>query len=155
MPIDLLFRLANLGALIGWAMLILLPRWALLRHLSLAGIVGGLCVLYATLIAVYFFPAGGNFFSFAGVQQLFASPMVLLAGWLHYLAFDLFVGWWIAQRLDASGVSRWLQAPLLVTTFMFGPIGLLLAGAVLTTTADRAALAPQVLRGHASHGNAA
>jgi len=64
------------------------------------------------------------------VQKLFESPGVALAGWVHYLAFDLFVGLWIAMRSDAVGLSRWLQAPILVTTFMFGPIGLLLFAAV-------------------------
>jgi len=50
----------------------------------------------------------------------------LVAGWIHYLAFDLFVGLWIATEADKAGISRWLQAPILVATFMFGPIGLLL-----------------------------
>ena len=62
------------------------------------------------------------------MQRLFAVPEVALAGWIHYLAFDLFVGLWIAQRADAMGLSRWLQAPVLVVTFMFGPIGLMLFG---------------------------
>lgn len=154
MPIDPLFRLVNAAALIAWAALILLPRWNWLRHLSLGGVVGGLCALYATLIAIYFFPAGGSFFTFTGIQQLFASPQVLLAGWVHYLAFDLFIGWWIAQRLDTRGVSRWLQAPLLVTTFMFGPMGLLLAGAVLKATGRRVADASPS-PGAALHGTAA
>ncbi|MEM9315304.1 MAG: abscisic acid-deficient protein Aba4 family protein, partial [Pseudomonadota bacterium] len=50
----------------------------------------------------------------------------LLAGWIHYLAFDLFVGAWIATEADRLGLSRLLQAPLLVATFMFGPVGLAL-----------------------------
>lgn len=61
-----------------------------------------------------------------GVQHLFTMPEVALAGWLHYLAFDLWVGLWIARHADALGISRWLQAPVLFATFMFGPIGLLL-----------------------------
>jgi len=48
---------------------------------------------------------------------------MLLAGWVHYLAFDLFVGGWIAVQCDKIGINRLIQAPILVLTFMFGPVG--------------------------------
>lgn len=131
LPLDLMFSIANSAALFAWVALITLPRWLLLRRALQFGVVLGLCLLYTLLIQLYFFGVqGGGFFSLAAVQQLFLSPAVALAGWAHYLAFDLFVGLWIAQRADHIGLSRWLQAPVLVTTFMFGPIGLLLFAAV-------------------------
>lgn len=130
MDFDLLFRVANLLALGGWTTLILLPRTKWLRGAILVGIVGMLCLAYTALVQVHFFRAeGGGFGSLEDVQALFRSRPVALAGWLHYLAFDLVVGWWIAGQCDERGVSRWLQAPLLFTTFMFGPVGLLLAAA--------------------------
>ena len=46
-------------------------------------------------------------------------------GWTHYLAFDLFIGIWIARDADAKGFARWIQAPILFATFMAGPVGLL------------------------------
>ena len=52
---------------------------------------------------------------------------------MHYLAFDLFVGLWIAGRADEIGMSRWLQAPILFTTFMFGPAGLLIFAVAIVT----------------------
>lgn len=131
MPTDVMFRVANTCALLCWIALILLPRWRGVRIVIAAVIVGGLCVAYAALIFVYFFRVeGGGFSTLAQVQRLFESPHVALAGWLHYLAFDLFVGLWIAQRSDAVGLSRWMQAPTLGVTFMFGPIGLLLYAAI-------------------------
>jgi hypothetical protein len=51
---------------------------------------------------------------------------MLLAGWVHYLAFDLFIGGWIAVEADKVGLNRLFQAPILVATFMFGPVGLAL-----------------------------
>jgi hypothetical protein len=79
------------------------------------------------LIMQFFFRIeGGGFNSIGEVRALFLSDAGLLAGWIHYLAFDLFVGMWIAAEADRAGVSRILQAPLMVATFMFGPIGLLL-----------------------------
>jgi len=84
-------------------------------------------VAYAVLVLLFFFRVeGGGFGSLLEVRALFASDPALLAGWLHYLAFDLFVGLWIAERADARGLNRFIQAPLLFATFMFGPIGLLM-----------------------------
>ncbi len=132
LPPDMLFGVANTSALLSWVALIALPRWVLLRRGIQVLVVLGLCVLYTVLIQVYFFrEEGGGFGSLAAVQQLFTSREVALAGWVHYLAFDLFVGLGIGQEADRIGLSRWLQAPILATTFMFGPIGLLLFSATL------------------------
>ena len=35
------------------------------------------------------------------------SPWAALAGWIHYLAFDLFMGALVARRVMESGASRW------------------------------------------------
>jgi len=69
---------------------------------------------------------GGGFGSIAAVRQLFTSDAALAAGWLHYLAFDLFAGSWIAREGLASDVSPLLILPCLLLTFMAGPVGLLL-----------------------------
>lgn len=127
------FGAVNLLALIAWAALILLPRWpALLSAVLYLGI-GVLCLIYATgLIGVVSGlipnPEGGgaDFFSIEGVRAIFGSDAGVTIGWTHYLAFDLFVGLWIARDGDAKGISRFIQAPILLATFMAGPLGLLL-----------------------------
>jgi hypothetical protein len=121
---DQAFGLASTAAVAGWTALVLLPRWTILLDGLRYGLIGALSLAYAALVMVYFTGAGGGFGSIAAVRTLFASDPVLLAGWLHYLAFDLFVGIWIAGQADALGLSRWLQAPILLATFMFGPLGL-------------------------------
>jgi len=68
---------------------------------------------------------GGGFGSIAAVRQLFTSDAALAAGWLHYLAFDLFAGSWIAREGIAADVSPLLIFPCLLLTFMAGPVGLL------------------------------
>ncbi len=129
LPLESVFSVANTTALLSWFVLILLPRARVLRRLVQVLAVGGLCLAYTVLIQLFFFSVpGGGFSTLMAVQRLFEVPEVALAGWIHYLAFDLFVGLWIAQRADAMGLSRWLQAPMLVVTFMFGPIGLMLFG---------------------------
>ncbi|MBI1403589.1 MAG: DUF4281 domain-containing protein [Porphyrobacter sp.] len=128
---DALFTMVNLLALIAWVVLILLPRWpALLSGVLYMG-VGLLCLIYAvTMIGVLTGllpnPGGGgaDFTSIAGVQAIFATKAGTTIGWTHYLAFDLFVGLWIARDGDAKNVSRLVQAPILLATFMAGPLGL-------------------------------
>ena len=95
---------------------------------------GALSLTYATLIFVYFFRIeGGGFGSIQEVRALFLNDGGLVAGWVHYLAFDLFIGTWIAVEADKRGWNRLLQVPMLIGTFMFGPIGLLLYGLSLAT----------------------
>ena len=86
-----------------------------------------LAIAYGLLIWTGFGEAqGGGFGSIGEVRALFASDSALAAGWLHYLAFDLFVGSWIV----ADGLERRIPAllilPCLPLTFLFGPLGLLL-----------------------------
>ncbi len=139
--IEGVFSVANTAALASWVCLIGLPRSALLLGAIRWGVIGGLSILYACLVSVWFFQVeGGGYFSLAGVQTLFMSEHVALAGWIHYLAFDLFVGLWIAARADAMELSRLIQAGILLTTFMFGPFGLLFFYAV---DAGNASLCPR------------
>ncbi len=123
---ELSFAIAGQAAAVGWLILIVAPRrWALLIAVPRLVLPGALSLGYAVLILVHFADAGGGFGSLAQVKVLMGSDPVLLAGWVHYLAFDLFVGGWIACRSDRLGISRLVQAPILLATFLFGPIGLL------------------------------
>ncbi len=124
MNFNLIFAVSNAAAMAGWVALIFLPRWQLLGKVLRYGLIGGLSLLYTVLVFVYFFRVqGGGFNSIAAVRALFMSDPVLVAGWAHYLAFDLFVGTWIATEADKLRMSRLLQAPILLLTFMFGPAG--------------------------------
>jgi hypothetical protein len=125
------FSAVNLLALVGWAALILLPRWPALLSAVLYLGVGLLCVAYAIgLIGVVsgLIPnpqsGGADFSTIAGVRAIFASDAGVTIGWTHYLAFDLFVGLWIARDGDAKDISRFVQAPILFATLMAGPLGL-------------------------------
>ncbi len=114
--------------MLGWVVLIFLPRrWPLLLAVPRYVIPFGLSLLYAGLAMTHFFTIeGGGYGSLAEVRVLLSKEEMLLAGWIHYLAFDLFIGAWIAIEADRLGLNRVIQAPLLVATFMFGPVGLAL-----------------------------
>lgn len=125
---DKTFQVANGVALLGWLALAASPpsaRWApAARRWAGWWLPLGLAVLYVALLAVHARGQGG-FGSLAQVQLLFAVPGVLTAGWVHFLAFDLFVGGWIAERAAAQRWHHLLTVPVLLLTFMFGPAGLL------------------------------
>ncbi|MBB5517713.1 ABA4-like family protein [Amphiplicatus metriothermophilus] len=129
MPLDpdAVFRLGNMTALVGWAILVFLPRrFPLLLAVPKFAIPALLALAYAGLMFVRFFDSGGGYGSLDAVRALFAHDEILVAGWLHYLAFDLFVGVWIAEQADRAGIPRLIQTAFLLATFMFGPVGLAL-----------------------------
>ena len=133
---DLLFRSANALAAAGWIALALSPataHWApLVRRVTGRFLPLGFALVYVVLMATHF-GADGGFGSVAQVQRLFAVPGLLVAGWLHYLAFDLFVGSWIAERAAALCIPHAIVIALLLLTFMFGPAGLLAYAALRAT----------------------
>jgi hypothetical protein len=123
-----IFALTGTPVLIGWAILILGPRrYGLVNAVPGLVIPLGLSALYAVLVLRHFAETGGGYGSLAEVRVLFGSDWMLLAGWVHYLAFDMMVGAVIARRMDAVGVGRLVQAPVLLATFLFGPVGVVLA----------------------------
>ena len=133
---DMIFGFANAWALLGWVILALAPkREIVVPIVFFAGSVLLAC-LYAGLIIPLMAglisdggPTGrpaADLTSLAGVMALFDSPGGATIGWIHYLAFDLFVGTWISRNADRHRVSRWFQIPILFFTLMAGPIGLLL-----------------------------
>jgi hypothetical protein len=128
--LDLLFRLANLLALAGWIALAASPLVPRLKPavrkatgLVLPVLLG---IAYLVLVALNWGSAEGGYGSMAEIRALFDTQALLVAGWLHYLAFDLFVGTWIARKGERAGLSHLLLLPCLLLTFLFGPAGLLL-----------------------------
>jgi hypothetical protein len=131
------FSIANPFALLGWLMLIaalFAPSHGAWRPrlLWLAGRVWPLVLAagYAAAVVAYWGSApGGGFGTLEEVAALFRSPGMLLAGWVHYLAFDLFIGRWVLDDAASRGLrghARWALLPCLLLIFLFGPVGLLL-----------------------------
>ncbi len=124
---DQLFAVANPMALTGWIALLASPWLPRLADVYAGTIVPLLMAcLYAGLILAFWTRADGGFDSLDGVASLFETRELLLAGWLHFLAFDLFVGAWIVRRAREDGMSFALVVPCLVLTFLFGPVGFLM-----------------------------
>lgn len=127
MTAEAAFSIANGLALVSWLLLAALPRQRWVTHVVTSLAVPGLFALvYVVLIAWRWLGASGGFSSLAGVGALFSDPWLLLAGWIHYLAFDLLVGSWEVRDAQARGIPHLLVVPCLFLTFMFGPAGWLL-----------------------------
>lgn len=131
---DGLFQIANPVALLGW---IILTAAIFLNRPFWRDTVAGLALplalsaAYTTLIAISWWSAEGGYGSLADVQRLFTSPWIALAGWVHYLAFDIFIVAWLSRQFMERGVPRLLLVPVLPLTFLFGPAGFLLGQAIL------------------------
>ena len=137
-----LFSLGGTLAMIGWLALLVSLFVKPIRTMTwrITGIVipGIMAVAYIYLLATNEASnPGGGFGSLEAVRILFADDPALAAGWIHYLAFDLFVGTWIVQRGLAAGVNPFLLVLPLPLTFMLGPAGLLLGAIILLIFGDR------------------
>lgn len=139
-----LFPIPNTAAALCWLMLMLAPPGSAWPRRIALGAAVLLAMTYAALIGAFVSQGQGDFQSLAGVQRLFQHPGLLLAGWVHYLVFDLLVGLWERAEAARIGLSRWLLLPCLFMTFMFGPIGWLVFLAVRQFRL-RAAPAPAAL----------
>ena len=119
------FNVANLIALLAWILLIVFPRWRMTRRLVHSGLVSlVLSIFYwAALIVLVVTgtPSGAGFDSLSSVAKLFSSEWGLLAGWVHYLAFDLLV----AVEVDSKLLHRnfLIRSTCLILIFMLGPVG--------------------------------
>ncbi len=127
MTADNLFSIGNSVALIGWILLIIAPLWKSAEKLANGVIVTLLSMAYAALVVMSFrLEDFSQFGSLQGVKSLFQNDFMLLAGWVHYLAFDLFVGCWIYRNARAHRVPHILFIVCGFFTFMLGPCGLLI-----------------------------
>jgi hypothetical protein len=121
-----IFTLCNMLAPVGWLILIFAGKNAKARLIAGVVIPLLLAAVYLVLLVAHFGESTGSFSTLAGVAALFSNPWLLLAGWVHYLAFDLFIGTWQVRDAQVSGIPHLLVIPCLLLTFLFGPVGLLL-----------------------------
>jgi hypothetical protein len=126
---ETLFKLSSLVVLPFWALMIFLPRWTATKRLMSSPLV---CAAPAALYTAMVIPRFAEVWravsspEISGIAALLGSPVGATVGWLHFLAFDLFVGRWIYLDGRERGVPAWVMAPVLFLTLMLGPCGFLL-----------------------------
>lgn len=133
------FSIANGLALVAWLVLIVLPRqrWVtgVLAPVAMPSV---FAVIYVAIIATQWKGSAGGFSSLPDVATFFSQPWLLLAGWVHYLAFDLIIGSWEVRDARERGIPHFAVVPCLALTFMFGPAGWLVYSGLRTAYAPRA-----------------
>ena len=126
---EAVFSLASTIVLPQWLLMIAAPRWFVTRWLMNSYLIP---VCLAVIYVIYLFRGGpvdfASFGTLAGVKQLFSKggDGVMLAGWVHYLAFDLVAGSVVVRDAQAKAIPHWLVILPLFFCFMLGPVGLLL-----------------------------
>jgi hypothetical protein len=123
---DIIFVVVNGIAFAAWVLLAVFPRRRLVRDTTGFVVPALLAAVYVAIVAAEWANSEGGFGSLTAVAALFANPWLLLAGWTHYLAFDLFVGGWEVRDAQSRGIPHALVIPCLLLTFLFGPAGWIL-----------------------------
>lgn len=125
-PTDV-FSLANMIAMPMWLLMIILPKWKVTRFMIDYKVIPILLSIIYVIYIVQSISAGGmDFGSLESVMTLFTKEDAVLAGWVHYLAFDLLVGMWIVNQNKTLKINQILIGFCLLGTFMLGPVGFLL-----------------------------
>jgi hypothetical protein len=124
----IVFSIASVIALPMWVLMLFFSKWKVTQFLIDFKVIP---LALAFIYAIYIFQAiqiGGmmDFGSLTSIMALFTEKNALLAGWVHYLAFDLLVGMWMLDQNKELRINQLLMAPCLFLTFMLGPIGFLL-----------------------------
>ncbi|MBT8219979.1 MAG: DUF4281 domain-containing protein [Bacteroidia bacterium] len=128
MSTETVFSIANILVMPMWVLMIFLPNWkwtTWLVDFKLVPII--LALIYAVYITIAV--SGGSemdFSSLESVMNLFKDEQAVLAGWVHYLVFDLLVGMWCMNQNKSIGINSILMGVCLLGCFMLGPIGFLL-----------------------------
>jgi hypothetical protein len=109
-----------------WLLMVFVPRWSWTQRIMQSPLV---VVASAVLYTVLVIPMAGVLLpvlmrpSLSSVAILLATPAGATIGWVHFLAFDLFVGRWIYLDSQERGITSWAVSPILLLTFLFGPLG--------------------------------
>jgi hypothetical protein len=119
------FALLNVVVMPWWLAMLVMPRsrgtaW-LMDRLPVV-----LAVLGVSYVGLFVRAIDGGLLDGLDVDSLrhaVSRPQAFLAGWAHYVAFDVFVGRWIWRTALAEG--RGCRMALLMT-LLAGPSGLLL-----------------------------
>ena len=123
----ILFTICTYGVIPAWLLLALLPKWQwTIKIVQCVWIPGLLALAYGFVLFTK--PAaaqGGGFGSLKAVSILLSQPESALLAWLHFLAFDLFVGAWIVRDSTRLEINALFVAPCFFFTLMFGPLGFL------------------------------
>ncbi len=133
---ETIFNIFNSGILLFWLILLVLPKKRLTQKIiAFPWVPFVISMGYVYFLSTTEGTFTADFSSLNSLTEMFqnAEPQGVAAGWLHYLAFDFWVGCWMLKNSQEKGIKHlWMILPLLCT-FMLGPLGILLYTLLLLT----------------------
>ena len=130
--IEILYYWVNLGVLPFWIILIFFPNTQLSKvfvtsifpFLILSG--AYVFMLYKSYLSSYDFIINFNLYlGIENINNLFNDQFFLMMFWIHFISINLFVGGWISKDAQKLNINKFLCAFPLITTYLIGPIGIL------------------------------
>jgi hypothetical protein len=129
---ETLFQVSNLYIMPFWLLMIFLPLWrGTQRIMASVWVLVPIALAYAVALVAVLAGNPGAAGDIANPSQgaiaaLLGTPEGATVGWLHFLAFDLFVGRWVYLDSRKRAISAWFVSPALFFVLMSGPVGFLL-----------------------------
>ena len=134
MTYEIIFNIYNTGILIFWLFLLVFPKSKVTQKMTDFPWIP----LVIAFGYIYFLGTSDSIFSvdfssLSGLTEMFqnSNPRGVAAGWLHYLAFDFWVGCWILRDSQKKGVKHAFIIFPMLCTFMVGPVGIIVYTLVL------------------------
>ena len=134
MTYKIIFNIYNTGILIFWLLLLVFPKSKLTQKMTDFPWIP----LVIAFGYIYFLGTSDSIFSvdfssLSALTEMFqnSNPRGVAAGWLHYLAFDFWVGCWILRDSQKKGVKHAFIIFPMLFTFMLGPVGVIIYTLVL------------------------
>ena len=134
MTYKIIFNIYNTGILIFWLLLLVFPKSKLTQKMTDFPWIP----LVIAFGYIYFLGTSDSIFSvdfstLSGLTEMFqnSNPRGVAAGWLHYLAFDFWVGCWILRDSQKKGIKHAFIIFPMLFTFMLGPVGVIIYTLVL------------------------
>lgn len=126
MSMEMMFGWSSVLVMPFWLVMIVLPHWRWTQRIIGSPLISlPAALLYAALVA----PQVGAVWATVSnpeldaIAALLSTPAGATIAWVHFLAFDLFVGRWAYLDSRERGISALLMAPVLFLILMLGPLG--------------------------------
>ena len=131
---EIIFNIFNSGILLFWILLLVFPKKGFTQKvIAFPWVPLAFAIGYAYFLSFTTGTLSADFSSLSSLTEMFqnSNPRGVAAGWLHYLAFDFWVGCWMLKNSQEKVVKHlWMILPL-ICTFMLGPMGIILYTLVL------------------------
>ena len=133
LTVENIYFWSNIGILPFWLLLIFLPNSKFTRILTNSIIIPLILastysyVIYKSiLLDEQVFDVFNLYQDLESLYTIFATESFLLVFWLHFLAFNIFLGSWISIDASKYLIPKYFTGIILIFVYLIGPIGLVL-----------------------------